>query len=111
MGLVPFMVLSSKKTEKEIGQLLSYMEQAVQDGNWFKVKQADKQMHSLLSVSQTMPWFNSIEPQRKSLKKRYINIINLIAKQQSVVKVKMQNHQENKEGIAAYKEFSEGSNL
>lgn len=105
------MVLSSKETERKIEQLLAYMEQAVQDGNWFKVKQADKKMHSLLSISQTMPWFNSTEPQRKLLKKRYKNIINLIAKQQSIVKVKMQNHQENKEGIAAYKEFSEGSNL
>ncbi|GAB0110499.1 hypothetical protein [Pseudoalteromonas distincta] len=105
------MVLSSEETEKKIEQLLAYMEQAVQDGNWFKVKQADKKMHSLLSISQTMPWFNLIEPQRKLLKKRYINIINLIAKQQSVVKVKMQNHQENKEGIAAYKEFSEGNRV
>ena len=64
------MVLSSKETERKIEQLLAYMEQAVQDGNWFKVKQADKKMHSLLSISQTMPWFNSTEPQRKLLKKR-----------------------------------------
>ena len=105
------MDISKKQTEQKIEQLLCAMERAVQDNNWFKVKEADKKMHLLLGLSEKEPWFDSIEPQRRSLKKRYTKIISVIAKQQSDIKVKMQSHQNNKEGIEAYKELSEGSDL
>ena len=111
IGLVLVMNLSNRQVEINIEQLLNLMEQAVRDGNWFKVKEANKKIHLLLSFSRTKPWFDSVEPQRKLMKKRYENIINLIANQQSDIKMKMQNHQNNEEGIKAYMEVFERGSL
>lgn len=99
------MVVSNKEINQKIERLLTFMEHAAIDGNWFKVKQADKKMQLLLNTLQTKPLLGSRQAQHNALESRYKSIINLIAEQQSVIKAKMQRHQENKEGIAAYKEF------
>jgi len=105
------MAVANKELEKKIERLLTYMEQAVQESNWFKVKQADKKMQLLFKALQNTSFLGSLQAQNSVLQGRYRAIITAITKQQRAVKEKMQSHQKNKEGIAAYEEYSKGSDL
>lgn len=102
------MDLTQKQIVLSIERQLTLLESAAQNENWYKVKEANKKVQSLFDFAKTMPWFNSMDSQQKSCQQRYKKIIVIIAEKQSAMKVKMQRHQSDKEGIEAYKILSEG---
>jgi len=102
------MDLTQKQIVLSIERQLTLLENAAQNENWYKVKEANKKVQSLFDFAKTMPWFNSMHSQQKLSQQRYKKVIALIAEKQSAMKVKMQRHQSDKEGIEAYKILSEG---
>lgn len=105
------MSLSKLQTEQKLEQLCVIMFQAVQKDNWYKVKEADKQIQLLFSYAKSMPWFSSMNIQPEQLQKRYKDVIKQIGDKQSEIKIKMQRHQNDKDGIEAYKALSEDTSI
>ena len=111
MNLVLPMEHSQKYAAQKMEQLLSAMENAIHESNWYQVKAADKQLLALYTQLQSMPWFSSMVAEQNNLKARYVDLIDLVGQKQVAIKVQMQRHQEDKEGLMAYKKVQQGQSL
>ena len=111
MNLVLLMEHSQKYAAQKMEQLLSTMEDAIHESNWYQVKAADKQLLALYAQLQSMPWFSSMKTEQDNLKARYADLIELVSQKQAAIKVQMQRHQEDKEGLLAYEKVQQGLSL
>ncbi|KAF7767031.1 MAG: hypothetical protein ACI9H9_000844 [Pseudoalteromonas tetraodonis] len=111
MNLVLLMEHSQKYAAQKMEQLLSTMEDAIHESNWYEVKSADKQLLAFYNELQNMPCFSSMKAEQNNLKARYVDLIDLVSQKQAAIKVQMQRHQEDKEGLIAYKKVQQGQSL
>jgi len=102
---------SQKYAAQKMEQLLSIMEHAIHESNWYQVKAADKQLLSLYVQLQSMSWFSSMKAEQDNLKTRYVELIELVSQKQAAIKLQMQRHQEDKEGLLAYEKVQQGLSL
>jgi hypothetical protein len=99
--------MNQLQAEQKIQSLLLYMTESIEKGNWHKIREADRQLMSLINGIKETSWFASFEPKLVSLKRDYETKIQLINAQKENMSKKMQRHQTDSDGILAYKQLTE----
>jgi hypothetical protein len=101
--------MNKLQAEQKIQSLLLYMAESIEKGNWHKIREADRQLMSLINEAKQAAWFVSFEPTLLLLKQDYEKKIQLINAQKQDVSKKMQRHQIDSDGILAYKQLTESA--
>ena len=97
------------QAEQKIQSLLLYMTQCIEKGSWHKIRDADRKLMSLINDSKQASWFVSFEPKLVLLKRDYEKKIQLLNTQKKDMSEKMQRHQNDSDGILAYKQSIESA--
>ncbi|MCQ8877503.1 hypothetical protein NQT69_05580 [Pseudoalteromonas shioyasakiensis] len=102
------MLNSQQHAEHQMQSLFASMSSYIEQRNWGKLRDADRQLLVLIEEAKQAPWFAAFSPKLVKFKAQYKKNIALISEQQNELEKKMIRHQHDREGIVAYKQLMSG---
>ncbi|MFC4653837.1 MULTISPECIES: hypothetical protein [Rheinheimera] len=105
---MPVQLAKSEPVLVQLQQLLLQLHQAVSHGKWLQVQALDRQIQQQVQQLKSQHNVASLKVELQMLTQRYQQLIQLAKKQQQQLEQKMNQFQQNKAGVLAYRQTSEG---
>lgn len=92
-----------------IVQLTRAMEQAGTDENWDEIRRIDAQISQLLDAIREQGLQETLRPDLDTLYRCHQRVAKICREQHDVLQMKLQQYQQNRQGLQAYALFSESN--
>ena len=90
-----------------IVQLSRALEQAANDENWDEIRRIDAQISQLLEAIRGQGLQETLRPDLATLYRCHQRVAKICREQHDVLQMKLQQYQQNRQGLQAYALFSE----
>lgn len=90
-----------------IVQLGLALEQAGIDENWDEIRRIDAQISQLLDAIREQGWQETLRPDLATLHRCHQRVAKMCREQHDILQMKLQQYQQNRQGLQAYALFSE----
>lgn len=102
-------MMNKQQTDQKIQTLLQAMAKAIEEQQWQHIRHFDQQLMQTLNEAKLAPWYPSWQSRVSELKGEYSHFLALINAQKNELQTRMQQHQKDRDGIIAYKQFTDGA--
>ncbi|QGU88507.1 hypothetical protein [Erwinia sorbitola] len=93
-------------TSKRILQLNQALEQAAFDENWNEIRRVDAQISDLLRAIREQGLYENLHHELDQLRRSHARVAKMCREQHDLLRIKLQQYQQNREGLQAYEMFS-----
>ncbi|WP_337842391.1 hypothetical protein [Rheinheimera sp.] len=106
---MPVQLAKSEPVLVQTQHLLLQLHQAVVHGKWLQVQALDRQIQQQVQQLKSQHNVASLSVELQMLTQRYQQLIQLAKKQQQLLELKMMQFQQNKAGVLAYRQTTDGT--
>ncbi len=92
--------------QQQIVRLAVQLEQAAIDERWSDIRQLDSRISELLTTIRQQNRQTHLQAELAQLKRSHQRVMRICAEQRDILQMKLEKHQQGREGLRAYTLFS-----